>query len=105
MAANTPNAISDEAAALRKKAGAHIAKLRKEAGLSQKKVSDLLGYEYYTTVSQWERGYIRLPTETYEPLARILGQDPDKFTLLMMKYYEPHLYKVMTRMLRTARSS
>lgn len=99
------NALTDDAKALRKEAGKLIARLRKEQGLSQKKISDALGFEYYTTISQWERGFIRIPSESYGPLAHLLGQDPDEFTLVMMKHYEPHLHRSVTRLMRKARKA
>lgn len=105
MAARSHNAVSDEAKSLRMKAGKVVAQLRKNAGLSQKKTSDMLGFEYYTTISQWERGFSPIPSEYFEPLAQVLGQDPDEFILLMMEHYEPHLHRAVLRMIEKARKN
>lgn len=87
--------ITDAHRARRKEAGRYLAACRKEAKLTQKNLSDLLGYEYYTTVSHYERGVARIPTELYVELADALKQDRRHFVLHMMRLNEPHLFHVL----------
>ena len=56
MAFNTYDASSKEARILRAEAGDYIKRLRIEKQLTQKQVSNELGLDYYTFISQLECG-------------------------------------------------
>jgi transcriptional regulator with XRE-family HTH domain len=61
---------------LRREAGSWLKELRREAGLSQMALADILGLKYYTFISQVENGFGRVPTESMEAWARALRVDP-----------------------------
>ena len=78
MAFNAYDASSREARILRADAGDHIKRLRIAAKLTQRKLSDLLGLEYYTFISQLECGQGRLPPKLWIKTAEALGQEPSE---------------------------
>ena len=61
---------------LRKQAGAWLKDLRGRAGLSQIQLADVLGFKYYTFISQVENGFGRVPVESMEAWAKALGAEP-----------------------------
>src|ERR1041385_2057163 len=81
-----------EAKQLRKKAGNWLKELRGRAGLSQIELAQILGFKYYTFISQVENGFGRVPTESMEAWARALGADPSAFARELLFYYEPELH-------------
>lgn len=87
--------LTEARKASRKEAGKYLAACRKEAKLTQKKLADAIGYEFYTTVSHYERGVARIPSELYVDLADALKQDRRSFVMHMMRLNEPHLFQVL----------
>jgi transcriptional regulator with XRE-family HTH domain len=69
--------------------------LRREAGLSQMALADILGLKYYTFISQVENGFGRVPTESMEAWARALRVDPCAFAQKLVSYYEPELHRLL----------
>jgi transcriptional regulator with XRE-family HTH domain len=84
-----------EAKQLRKQAGSWLKELRAAAGLSQIQLAQILGFKYYTFISQVENGFGRVPTESMEGWARALGAEPPEFARKLLKYYEPELYRLL----------
>ena len=80
---------------LRKQAGAWLKELRGRAGLSQIQLADVLGFKYYTFISQVENGYGRVPIESMEAWAKALGTDPSEFAKRLVSFYEPELYRLL----------
>jgi transcriptional regulator with XRE-family HTH domain len=80
---------------LRKQAGAWLKELRAHAGLSQIQLADVLGFKYYTFISQVENGFGRVPVESMEAWARALGADPTAFAKHLLSFYEPELYRLL----------
>jgi transcriptional regulator with XRE-family HTH domain len=80
---------------LRKQAGAWLKELRGRAGLSQIQLADVLGFKYYTFISQVENGFGRVPVESMEAWARALGADPTEFAKHLLSFYEPELYRLL----------
>lgn len=80
---------------LRKQAGAWLKELRAQAGLSQIQLADVLGFKYYTFISQVENGFGRVPIESMEAWAKALGADPTEFAKHLLSYYEPELYRLL----------
>ncbi len=80
---------------LRKLAGAWLKELRGRAGLSQIQLADVLGFKYYTFISQVENGFGRVPVESMEAWAKALGADPTEFAKHLLSYYEPELYRLL----------
>jgi transcriptional regulator with XRE-family HTH domain len=65
------------------------------AGLSQRELSDLLGLEYYTFVSQLETGRGRIPPDRYEDWARALKVDTREFVRTLLRYYDPVTHRLL----------
>ncbi len=84
-----------QAKQLRKQAGAWLKELRGRAGLSQIQLADVLGFKYYTFISQVENGFGRVPVESMEAWAKALGADPSSFAKQLLVYYEPELYRLL----------
>jgi transcriptional regulator with XRE-family HTH domain len=80
---------------LRKQAGAWLKELRGRAGLSQIQLADLLGFKYYTFISQVENGFGRVPTESLEGWALALKVDPPSFARELLSYYDPELHRLL----------
>lgn len=80
---------------LRKQAGTWLKELRGQAGLSQIELARVLGFKYYTFISQVENGFGRVPTESLEAWARALGVDPSKFARELLSYYDPELFRLL----------
>ena len=59
-----------QAKQLRKQAGTWLKELRGQAGLSQIQLADVLGFKYYTFISQVENGFGRVPVESMEAWAQ-----------------------------------
>jgi transcriptional regulator with XRE-family HTH domain len=89
-----------EAKQLRKEAGAWLKELRGRAGLSQIELAERLGLKYYTFISQVENGFGRVPTESMEPWARALGQDPPAFARELLSFYDPELFRLLFKVKR-----
>src|SRR6185436_146001 len=80
---------------LRKQAGTWLKELRARAGLSQIELAAMLGFKYYTFISQVENGFGRVPTESLEAWAQALGADPASFARELLSYYEPELHRLL----------
>ena len=84
-----------DAKRLRKQAGGWLKELRARAGLSQIELAEILGFKYYTFISQVENGFGRMPTASIEPWARALGVDPSGFARELLSFYEPELHRLL----------
>ena len=80
---------------LRKQAGTWLKELRGRAGLSQIQLADVLGFKYYTFISQVENGFGRVPVESMEAWAKALGVDPTDFAKRLLSFYEPELHRLL----------
>jgi transcriptional regulator with XRE-family HTH domain len=80
---------------LRKQAGTWLKELRGRAGLSQIQLADVLGFKYYTFISQVENGFGRVPVESMEAWAKALDADPSNFAKYLLSFYEPELYRLL----------
>ena len=80
---------------LRKQAGTWLKELRGRAGLSQIQLADVLGFKYYTFISQVENGFGRVPVESMEAWAKALGADPTDFAKRLLSFYEPELHRLL----------
>jgi len=88
-------AKAEPAKRLRKQAGTWLKELRARAGLSQIELAGILGFKYYTFISQVENGFGRVPTESIEPWGRALGVEPAVFARELLSYYEPELHRLL----------
>ena len=80
---------------LRKQAGTWLKELRGRAGLSQIELAAILGFKYYTFISQVENGFGRVPTESLEAWGRALGVEPSSFARELLFYYDPELHRLL----------
>lgn len=85
----------DEAAALRREAGLWLKEKREALGMSQRELAVKVGIEYYTFISQIEAGRGRVPADRYEAYAAALNVPPREFTLTMLSYNEPAIYRLL----------
>ena len=63
--------------------------------MSQIQLADLLGFKYYTFISQVENGFGRVPTESLDAWARALNVDPSSFARELLSYYDPELHRLL----------
>ncbi len=61
---------------------------------SQIELAEILGFKYYTFISQVENGFGRLPTESLESWARALGSIRP-FARELLSYYDPELFRLL----------
>ena len=80
---------------LRKQAGTWLKELRARAGLSQIELAEILGFKYYTFISQVENGFGRVPTESMEAWARALAVEPSAFARRLLSFYDPELHRLL----------
>ncbi len=95
MTVSNPLASHPEAAALRKLAGAYVKGLRERAELSQNDLAKLVGLDYYTMVSQIERGAARLPPDRQQLWAEALKVDPQEFVRTLLRFYDPYTWEIL----------
>ncbi|MDB5455014.1 MAG: HipB-family transcriptional regulator [Caulobacter sp.] len=80
---------------LRRQAGRWLKATREMAGLTQAELAEKIGLRYYTFVSQVENGLGRVPIETQAAWAEAIGLDPGDFARILLRYYEPELYRLL----------
>lgn len=80
---------------LRKRMGAYVQGLRKDLGITQRSLSDACGWDYYTYVSQIERGRDPLPEKDVATAADILNVPRYEFARTLLAHYHPDLYLAM----------
>ena len=78
----------------RKKAGKYLKKLREKANpkLTQRRLSTILGIDYYTFISQIEAGASRLPSDKLTLWAEACNANVSDVGKTLLKYYEPYMY-------------
>lgn len=91
---NTTTALSHEKEP-RAELGVWLRSLREARGLSQRQLADLLALDYYTFISQLETGRGKIPSSRYLDWANALDQDPKKFMMTLLSYYEPEAYNML----------
>jgi transcriptional regulator with XRE-family HTH domain len=87
--------VETQTKTLRKQAGGWLKEQRSRAGLSQIQLARILGFKYYTFISQVENGFGRVPVESMEAWARALDVDPAEFAKHLLSFYEPELYRLL----------
>jgi transcriptional regulator with XRE-family HTH domain len=95
-----PRAAADPAKAaqiklLRQQAGRWLKAARENAGLTQAELAEKIGLRYYTFVSQVESGLGRLPIETQGAWAKAVGVEPGELAKILLRYYEPELFRLL----------
>lgn len=95
VSATQPTAAALNSQRLRKEAGEWLKARRQEAALSQMDLATGLGLKYYTFISQVENGFGRVPSESLELWARLVGVEPAVFARKLLAYYDPPLHRVL----------
>ena len=95
MYSNPQRRTSSETIELRKEGGAWLKSLREARGLSQRKLADLIGTDYYTFISQLETGRGRIPPDRYVAWADALGVEPREFVKNVLQFYDPITYEIL----------
>lgn len=85
----------DDTVALRRAGGAWLKEKREAAHLSQRELASRVGIEYYTFISQIEGGRGRVPAERFEAYAAALNVSPREFTMTMLRYNEPVIFRLL----------
>ena len=86
---------SSETIELRKDGGQWLKSLREAKGLSQRKLADLIGTDYYTFISQLETGRGRIPPDRYRVWSEALGIDQREFVKNVLKFYDPITFEIL----------
>lgn len=92
MAGTHPLQGNPNAPELKKEAGKYVKKLREEVGLTQQELARAVGMDYYTTISQIERGVTRVPPDKVRAFAEAFKVKRSVFALRLTSYYDPHLW-------------
>lgn len=69
--------------------------LRREAGMTQKQLSDKLGYTTPQFISNVERGLCMLPKTKFKKAAKILNTDPWIFAQEYLKHERNQLIQIL----------
>ena len=78
----------------RKAAGEYVKGLRLRVdGLTQAKLAQALGIEYYTFISSIENGANRIPSDKMVAYARALKVNPQQFARRLLAYYDPAFFE------------
>jgi transcriptional regulator with XRE-family HTH domain len=80
---------------LRKEAGHYLRRLREKADLTQHQLAHAVGIEYYTMISQIERGLARVPPDRLHVWAIAVGVEPREFAKRLLRYYEPYSWQII----------
>ncbi|MEI4263465.1 helix-turn-helix domain-containing protein [Roseovarius sp. D0-M9] len=86
---------SEESKEHRLALGFWLRELREERGLSQRDLSEMLGLDYYTFISQLENGRGKIPSSRYREWAQALGQDSKTFVRKLLMHYDPTSYEIL----------
>lgn len=95
MIASQRKVSSEESKEQRLALGVWLRELREEQGLSQRDLSEMLGLDYYTFISQLENGRGKIPPNRYREWAQALGQDPKPFVRKLLMHYDPTSYEIL----------
>jgi len=79
----------------RKAIGSFLRQRRIELNLSQKYMSDMMQLNYYTFISQLEKGSTRVPSKMIDDIARVLKLKRKEFAKLLLAYYDPQFYQAI----------
>lgn len=80
---------------MRKRFGAILKEQRETAGKTQRDVAELLSYDYYTMVSQIERGLGRIPPEDLVVWAAAYRQPLKDFAKSYLYWTDPYVYSAL----------
>tara|TARA_R100000808_G_C2087393_1_gene109060 strand:- start:158 stop:460 length:303 start_codon:yes stop_codon:yes gene_type:complete len=97
MAYTKYKADSDAARMHRQAVGKQLREWREQCDLTQRELSQKLGLNYYTFISQVETGSARVPPESMVAWAKALDQDLVEFAKVLLSHYDPHMFSALFR--------
>lgn len=80
---------------LKREIGIWLKEMREKAGLSQRDLARIVGFHYYTFVSQLENGRGRIPADKFSLWADALGIDRQVFVKKLMQHYDPIAFDIL----------
>jgi len=92
---NPQKTSSEQVVKSRCEGGRWLRGLREARGLSQHKLADKLGVEYYTFISQLECGHGRIRPDRHRMWATALDVEARHFVRLLMHFYDPVTYQIL----------
>ncbi|WP_170549119.1 helix-turn-helix domain-containing protein [Ruegeria atlantica] len=92
---NPQQGTGEDSARLRKAAGLILKNHRLDVQKTQRQLAEEIGFEYYTMISQIEGGKTRVPPLQMEAYAKALGIDRASFAKLMLRHYDPAMYRML----------
>jgi transcriptional regulator with XRE-family HTH domain len=95
MYGNPQRRTAEEVLDLRREGGRWLKAQRERVGLSQRQLSNEVGTEYYTFISQLESGRGRIPPDRYLVWAEALKMSPREFVQAIMRFYDPVTYEIL----------
>ncbi len=95
MYGNPQRRVDNAVVDLRRQGGKWLKAQRERVGLSQRQLSDKVGTEYYTFISQLETGRGRIPPDRYLVWAEALQLSPRDFVKQIMRFYDPVTYEIL----------
>jgi transcriptional regulator with XRE-family HTH domain len=82
-------------AEMRRRSGVYLREARIRAGLTQIEIARLVGFPYYTMVSQLEQGRGFVPPERYAAYADALGIDRQEFVKEQLRVQNPWAHAIL----------
>src|SRR5271165_4799246 len=95
MYGNPQRLAAAEVQELRREGGRWLKECREKVGLSQRRLAELVGAEYYTFISQLETGRGRIPPDRYRLWAQALRMSPKEFVRNILRFYDPVTYGIL----------
>jgi len=96
MRAQTSQKVAaTDTAELRRQAGKWLRLRREKLGLSQRELAKRVKIDYYTFISQIEAGRGRVPADSLQDWSEALEMNSREFATNLMKFYDPHTYKLI----------
>lgn len=80
---------------MRRRSGDYLREARLAAGLTQKQLAELVGFPYYTMISQLEQGRTYVPPERYYDYARAIGMEPPDFVRDQLRFQNPWAWAIL----------
>lgn len=88
--------VGPSALIMRKRWGKLLQSYREETGVTQRDLAVALDIDYYTMISQIERGLAKIPTQDLPTWARVLQKPLKDFAMEYLYWTEPYIFAALT---------